>query len=1421
MITKQSYQIQGMRQDNLVNTGFSSKFAHEIKNMRFNTIGDYTTASWTTEKGTKKVVVKPAPMNNISYHWITNKKYTVTSPQSGTITYNYEAKDFQPIGQAVINDNWIVFGIVNNKKFPLMSDPVKYDVILSLSYNYPTLDTEETLYGRILYWGSLNFDVEHPIETITFYENELIQKVYWTDGINQPRVINIKGAENLIDGFDPTNTTQFDFVQEVSLNEVVEITKNSSGAGLFPPCTVKYAITYYHKYGQETNIVYDSPLYYPIKGNRGCSPDELSGDSFEIKVTNPDLSHGFDYIRLYSIIRTSENATPIVRIIADKDLHNEVYTDETTQDKYVTFIDTNTTGEIIDPSILQYVGGWGISAETFTYKDNTLFLGNISLNKKSVEEALEKEGINKTVFSQNVSFSTDNTNLDEQYKKVVVASKIPQREQVGFSNNLDYHNQLIKGNSFKIKTFKYGESYRLGIQFQDKFGKWSEVIHVKDVINNQRPIEQVSTEEHAYNLAHIECVIPNGIRQKLVNKNYYKARLVCCYTNNADRKIILQGVINPTVYNVGENNDNVINAMASWFFRPRGQNADTPNYTLNKILPWKHNENLTVSGRSNSEIQSLSTRTDGSRIDKNGTSGGYNNDNTGAYKVSNQILTLNSPELDFDESLLTLSLTDCNINIVGKFNINKYISKYYVDAGAVGIAVNDTDQGKQVESVGTGFINKAALRNNYYGGTLITYCGTHDINAGYWDDIDVYENKPWRCGYPLYPFQRQGSLNNYMGDYDGTTESAKLNSKVFASLLYSDYINEYLNTQLKLNPIDFNIYDATENIPIRINNKTYYGNMNSIVPLSNEDDLTINKNSGDDTIYGHYKLYQYYQQDKYDIYKKPRTSILYENDRWWDNAGGTGSNDGAGGVSSNPIPLTYKSTRHGVFAIDATLLNDTADSNKQPFMYLVEMIRKNISTESLFGGTNNENNIYLPCGPTADLRVNNSDITVYGLEGDHYFMRYDCLKTYPYTTEDINQIVEVLSFMCESRINLDGRYDKNRLLLDNTTVTNTNFNLINKSYTQSNNLFSFTTLDQLSSKLNKFSNQITWTSKKVSGDKIDAWTNITLASTADAEGTLGSIVKMTTFNDRLVLFQDHGIAQIQYNENTAISTENGVPLELAKTGKFTGLNYISKEIGCQNKWSINQSKNGLFWIDDSRQEMFRLGEGLTQFTPLQGFDAYMIQQLPKNFKVWNPESFENFVTYYDKLSNDIYYINADTCLAWNELTQTFTSFYSYNNVPYMTNLGSHSLIWNKGVWAARESEEYSKFFDSIEDYWMTIICDGQIDKGNAFSADKVFNNIEYRADIYNLDGTHVNYSNSVFNKKHVWNGYQDSQECSLEGVRKFNTWRIQLPRHHGTRDRIRNPFCYIKLKQDNTSLGIPRQTDRIILHDLAVYFDIR
>jgi hypothetical protein len=48
-----------------------------------------------------------------------------------------------------------------------------------------------------LYYGfTLNFSIDNLIDAIPYYETELIQKVYWIDGINQPRVINIANMED-------------------------------------------------------------------------------------------------------------------------------------------------------------------------------------------------------------------------------------------------------------------------------------------------------------------------------------------------------------------------------------------------------------------------------------------------------------------------------------------------------------------------------------------------------------------------------------------------------------------------------------------------------------------------------------------------------------------------------------------------------------------------------------------------------------------------------------------------------------------------------------------------------------------------------------------------------------------------------------------------------------------------------------------------------------------------------------------------------------------------------------------------------------------------------------------------------------------------------------------------------------------------
>jgi hypothetical protein len=76
--------------------------------------------------------------------------------------------------------------------------------------------------------------------------------------------------------------------------------------------------------------------------------------------------------------------------------------------------------------------------------------------------------------------------------------------------------------------------------------------------------------------------------------------------------------------------------------------------------------------------------------------------------------------------------------------------------------------------------------------------------------------------------------------------------------------------------------------------------------------------------------------------------------------------------------------------------------------------------------------------------------------GDTYYQRWDCLKTYPTTEEDDNKVVDITSFMVESRINLDARTDKYRDLY-NIMSRPTNFNTFNHVYDSKSNIFTYTT----------------------------------------------------------------------------------------------------------------------------------------------------------------------------------------------------------------------------------------------------------------------------------------------------------------------------------------------------------------------------
>ena len=1372
MKKQMSWKTKGMNRDLSV-SAFNPEFSFENMNLRLSTNEGNTLMSWVNEKGT-------AAIDIVTGYW----KEGDTSQTSVT------AINGTPIGTAVINHQLVIFSKDTNS-----------DLIYILKY---ADDSKATMLCKKLYEGNLGFDVEYPLETLVSYESESIQKVYWTDGINQPRVINIEGE--IIIG----NNTQFDFVPELKLGESVKVHKMLGASGMFAPGVIQYAFTYYNKNGQESNIFYTTPLYYISHKDRGASPEDKVENAFKITVTNPDSN--FDYLRIYSIQRTSINGTPIVKRVQDLSLA------DISEDK-LSYTDTGMSGDSVDPTELLYKGGETISAETIEQKNNTLFLGNLKITRPNINSLKSLIQTDKTINQATRKFRADtDTTGDYKYASQLSAYDVQDTEK-----------------SVSCAGFKYGDYYRCGVQFQYKTGKWSDPIFLDDVkVTNTPSINENNFSYVELTVPTLTKTLPASLVSDLYSAGYRKARAVVVFPNLQDRVTVCQGVTCPTVYtNEKRDNDKSLYAQSSWFFRSSDTSATTTNGTIKpKNGGYLEYTSNTLTYNPNSTTQPIR------RVEIQG-----EYDVNHQFKVDTNFLTLHSPDIEFDESIHSTNFTDMHYRKMGSASIKKTLSDIDIQTSSPTVA-----------NAGGGFVHKSFSTNDDFGIVSGLFYDDYCIDDRGEDDKELlkWNHQHSSFKYMVYPWHKNGSLNNDINrPANQGTPTAVLKKKVISNLRYASN-NAYSPDEVHIGNFDSSttpqLFASDQTSIVKVGDCIYQGNIDTMLVPDKGDgvyfafgtsattDITA---SGLQTAFTAPILWKTFSRDEET--SDDQGIWRFSSNRWNHITTDIGNTYVDLVIKKEPVRMKYKSSPHIAFKLQ---YNDSITVSGNSAMPIIDII-KNDTEEfraTLFGGQTEDafkENIWLPCGEPEKL-VDGVPCTINYSYGDTYYQRYDCLKTYAFTKEDINQIVEIGSFMLETRVNIDGRYDRNRGQVNNLNMSPQNFNLINKVYTQQDNFFTYRIQDDDFYKDTVFPNQITWSKTKESGAVTDMWTNVTLASILELDGNKGEVTSLQRLNDNLICFQDSGISQILYDENVQISSTSGVPIEIANSGKVQGKRYLSDTVGCSNKWSITNTPAGIYFIDNNDKSIYQLGEGLKNISQTLGFNPWCKNNIPSADNRWTPEGFNDFVSYYDKLNQDILFINKDTALAFSERMATFTSFYDYGNIPFFSNLDDTG-IWLKGnqLWK-HQAGDYCKFFGVNKPYWMTLVGNPEP------QLDKQFTNVELRAnvggdgwidfkskadtfdqtfdDTFHPGGTTSSYERVVFylpfTSLEVWNEHQHGftkldnrfgrdahQHFTSNGIssllRKFRIWRCDIPRNNCLLDRERDVSVEYPYSTD-LKLGISR-----------------
>lgn len=1755
----------GMQRDYAMNTA-SQEFAYENKNIRITTSGNESFLAITNERSTEKItdINKDFELTFNRIKLLGTKIMSTYPVNSDVYLYLYSANEFEinELGKRVRKKYKVCIkqgeteadtGDIDLNNFPLwgfevISDYRKDFKYYYLSYNY-SYDSETdveslipeypdssllhiNMEGEVLgtavinnylilfnhdsnnnldyiyritinddvevdtvYQGKLGFDPEYPIECTTSYESEDVQKVYWVDGKNQPRMINITKLNQT------SETTNVDFVPPFNEGVNVEVRKRYEGAGLFPSGVIQYYITYYSKFGQETNVVYNTPIFNISPQDRGGEEDVTQTCSFDITIKNVDIK--YDYIRIYSLIRTTKDSVPSVSIVKDitiqKDNSNYIYH----------LVDTNIDNIPVAASDILFLGGNTITASTIEQKDNTLFLGNLtSLSNnedyKSLDEVLAEDRSNNTLgvefFNRPVKLATYHN------------------EDYGYTPNMDA--------SSKDRGFKYLEWYRLGLQFQNDRGEWGRVVWLGDVQNkncypnnsyvgNDEFINSLYDVDYDYDtISAIKYEPSSSVKNVFNTFNSKRYRLVMAEHTPYTRTIKSQGVIMPTLFNLKQRADGTCHGSSLWStgiainkqrkhldnvdylntYSPKDrtktplsvqavyptQHLDSVLYSLNKnygesnnldddsisekllfnihssavttksgtkekecylskivvqigvagplyvlsFTPYTINWESTVetkgpmikavtirsSGRRKKGFEELITKAvalqwkdianiEGVEIDianidginpddpvctrvelptadelkeafgpnegslteltlyRNGSGLSRDavliKDHCNEYFLDANLCDFWSPNTDIVQDVIS------KFRIVGEVNVSNTISNYSITMEDYTVFnkrydIYDTNLNRALYSDTFGKkISDITEGSDTYIFTHLTESNTGITAFPLWPGISTHSlfwvhtwNQPtinksteetkefeskiktktfgnfWKCSSVYIDNINYGTTystlvdnptiynggnlfqkeyNNvlfpknerrlYLYDQEGlltTTDITKVNSLIEENsnvILTSDGVirdtvsikynstnhllvnlgkaNGLLNVLPNYSRTDNNnvlAYDGTPFTPIFNDSFDYVvegelkeeiKNIETGVPLDGHilyiPDFNNSNCSWSIYVGGEYigkinhnelSVLPYNSNDKIYILNN---QLPYKIS--WEVESTSSANSFPGTITIQKIEdaalLKCNDLNISTYYIveDNKLINASnklsgvtnwkSSPNTESKLFLGELYIEYDET-SFMGGTSEnalELNTFIPISDPTPIGN-----TIYAFEGDTYYQQWDCLRTYPLAEEDVNKVVDVISVPLESYVNLDGdtRETRGRKDVDNIRPSNIT-TTINPVYSQSNNYVTGSILDEKFD-ISKHPTQYWWSLTKTPNSDIDVWTGINLTSIAELDGDKGPLTKIKRWNNSLFAFQDKAIAAINFNNQTTISTQEGIPVEISNSGKVQGHYYLTTNNGCKNKWSIVESPNGLYFIDSYNKAINVLGEGIKSLSMINLFQDWIEKHEIGN--IWSSE-YKNgkaFKSFYDPIHKDVYFANGEDCLCYNELLEQFVSFYDYEKLEHMAMLNNSIYGISDGtIYRMFEGSDYCNLFGKQCDYYI------QYKINNEPFVDKTWTNIEYRADVFNEGNIQTNeyngnsiISNETFNFLKVWNEYQNG-ELDLNTVKfsyikdarpRFRVWRTNIPRaNNGSNnkwglDRIRNPWIMLELKKSSNT------NKRMEFHDLIIKYVI-
>lgn len=479
-----------------------------------------------------------------------------------------------------------------------------------------------------------------------------------------------------------------------------------------------------------------------------------------------------------------------------------------------------------------------------------------------------------------------------------------------------------------------------------------------------------------------------------------------------------------------------------------------------------------------------------------------------------------------------------------------------------------------------------------------------------------------------------------------------------------------------------------------------------------------------------------------------------------------------------------------------------------------------------YGGSTNvarSNNEYVLCGhyQRIDKHSDNTYFKVFG--GDTYVSQYDFTKydASPVTNTSVKRMGII--FPVETTINTDmraGMHFAKKTSLGNTT-TQLFDDFITSSTGNEDNYITYFPEPFNKLFVEEFDNKVCASEVKINGESTDNWRKFLDLNTYNVEGIYGPINKLQVLREQVYFLQDKAIGKMTINPRVLVPATELTSIQVGTGSVLEKPDYISTEYGTKHQHGVTVSDTAIFFFDVIRKKFlqFSPGNAVNPLSEIHGLSAFFSNTFDGDICLYDNcidkdiasgvtatydfRFFEAVFTFQNK--GKIPYT-----IAYSELLNAFTSFYSFTPVMYIND--KRVMLtpdWKDSTEFYRHNTgKYGVFYgDSPKESLIEVVVnkDPQITKA--------FTNIDFMSECYDVNNQDV--YNAGPSTLEVSNEYQSTNVITLTVPermrRRFRTWRIVIPRD-SQGARIRGPYCNVEIAFDNS------KNYRFILNDINTYY---